>query len=614
MKRRILLIFTLLVAAVSNAEIKVEDNQMWWGYFNESDASKLPLDNGYLGYGSACTIDAAIRIPVSEEIVGVSTIKAIRLWLGNDLSGISGDMRLWISTKCPTSGTDTVSVDYKQTVQNKTLEGGLNEIELTTPFEVNHREIYVGYTIAISKNTYPIMAYDGNSVPDGFYYRINNGGWDNLYDYGYGNLALQVLLEAETFPTNYVIVNDFGQKIRLVGKSLSIPVTFSNKGQNPVKSISYTYGTVDGNISDEVTKSFSSSPMNTSGTKTYNITFPADEEARKYQKIVTVTKVNGEPNTATVNSGTGFIINVAEKPSVTPVIEEFTGTWCGWCPRGIVGMEKIHEQYGDRVVQIAAHSGDVMAISAYNAIINTFCSGYPGSVTDRQYDADPSFTGLKNVLSRAFSRTAAGSIELSAIWDSEDQKAVVFNTKTKFVYSDDDGKYAIAFVLTEDGMTGTNSNWAQQNYYNGMSVSNAGSDMAWWCTAGSPVTGIEFNHVAVAGWNVKDGVKNSVDSRIDVDKEQEYTYTGNISTNTLIQDKSKLKAIALLIDNTTGAVVNAAQSDIADFATAISDIESFAPKAQTEVFDLSGRKLQSTQSGINIIRTSGGSVKKVLVK
>lgn len=606
MKRRILLIFTLLVAAVSNAEIKVEDNQMWWGYFDEADADNLPYD-GCLGYGSACTIDAAIRIPASEEIVGVSTIKAIRLWLGDDISGISGNLRVWISTKCPTSG--TVGADCKQTVLKKNIVSGLNEIELDTPFEVNHREIYVGFTFPINKKTYPIMAY-GDDVPDGFYYRIDNGSWYDFYGYGYGRLALQVLLEADNFPTNCVAVNDFGRNIRVVGKTLSIPVTFSNKGQNAVKSFSYTYGTVDGSTSEEVTKTFSSSPMNTGGTKTYNISFPADEEARKYQKIVTVTKVNGEPNTSTMNSGTGFIINVTEKPSVTPVIEEFTGTWCGWCPRGMVGMEKIHELYGDQVVQIAAHSGDIMEISAYNAIINTFCDGYPGSIIDRQYDADPSFSELKSVLATAFKRTALGSIKLSANWDSEQKKAVIFNTTTKFVYSDDEGQFGIAYVLTEDGLTGTGSNWAQQNNYS----NNGSGDMAWWGQQGSPVTGLEFNHVAVAGWNVKDGVKNSVDSRIDVDKEQEYTYTGNISTNTLIQDKSKLKAIALLIDNTTGAVVNAAQSDIADFATAISDIESFAPKAQTEVFDLSGRKLQSTQSGINIIRTSNGSVKKVLVK
>ncbi len=619
MRRRILLIFSLFIAIIAKADIEPAENQIWWGYFADSDASGLSLDDGYLGNGSACTLDAAIRVPANDDFVGGSTIKAIRFWLANDISGIK-TMRIWIATKKPTGATTNSA--YRQTVLKSNLVGGLNEIELNTPFEVNNREIYVGYTITTSKKCYPIMG-GGTTVPDGFFYRIGTGtstnvtygSWYDFYadGYDYGKLALQLLIEAESFPTNRAIVEDFGQKIVERKTSVSIPITIINKGMNPVKSIGYTITSENGSILAQSTKSFSTAPIAMNGKKSVNITFPLAKEAIKYPRTFTVTTVNGEPNTASNPSADGFIINLTKKASVTPVVEEFTGTWCGWCPRGMVGMEKVNETYGDQVVQIAAHYGDIMAITAYQPVINTFVSGFPSSLTDRQFEADPSFSTLKSALTSSWNRVSQGAIELSAEWEDADQSAVSFSTKTTFGYNDVDGNYAIAFVLTEDGLKGTGSDWIQQNYYSGMTVAQAGADMAWWCSAGSTVSGLEFNHVPVAAWEALYGVDGSVSNTFEADKVQKYSFVGDISNVSLIQDKSKLKAIALLIDRVTGTVVNAAHSDIVEHGTAISSVRS-DERVPAARYSIDGRQLQTSQRGLNIIRMSDGSVKKVLVK
>ena len=607
MKRRILLLLSLFIAILAKADITVGENQMWWGYFHESNADNLPY-TGYLGYGSSCTFDVAIRIPASEQIVSSSTIKGIRFWLGTDISAISSSVRVWISTKKPTAA--TTSATRRQTILKSKLVGGLNEVELSNPFEVNGQDIWVGYTFTISQKAYPIMAY-GDDVQDGLYCRVNNGNWDNLYGYGYGHLALQILIESENFPTNCVNVSDFGRVMVLNGKNVSIPVTFSNKGINPVTSLSYVVTSDDGTTGSEVTKNLASSPMTANAIKTYNISFAADEQPRKSQKTVTVTKVNGEPNTSTMSSGTGFVITLLEKEKVTPVIEEFTGTWCGWCPRGMTGMELIHRDYGDKIVQIAVHGSDVMTISAYSSVLNKYCNGYPGSITDRQYDEDPSYASLKNVVATALKRVAQGHISLSAMWSSSDKKAVVFNTKTCFGYSDNNGKYAIAYVLTEDGLKGTGSDWAQANYYNGQS---GDANMSFWYTAGSPVSGLEFNHVAVAGWSVENGVNGSVNPVLEAGVDQEYSYTGTIPSNAPIQDKSRLKAIVMLIDRETGTIVNAAQAEIQEYGTAVSTVMSDGSNEPSAVYSVDGRRIQTAEKGINIIRMADGTVKKVLVK
>lgn len=606
MKRRILFALTFFLAVLSRAAITPGENQMWWGYFDESLAGNLPY-SGHLGYSLSCTVDAAIFIPASESIVSGGTIKAIRLWLGDDISGISSSLRVWISTTRP-SGT-TIRADLRQNVLKTNLTKRLNEVELSTPFEVKGRDIWVGFTFTLSKKSYPVMAA-GNDVENGFYYRIDNGTWQNFSGTGYGNLALQVLVEGEDFPTNNVIVPDFGQTMVVKGSRVSMPVTIKNKGMNAVKSISYVVTGEDGSSSEETTKSFSTSPIAYNGSKTFSVIFPAEEEARKFLKTVTVTKVNDEPNTAVQPSGTGFVINLAEKKAVTPVIEEFTGTWCGWCPRGTVGMERVHETYGDRVVQIAAHTGDPMAISDYQPVINTFADGFPGSITDRQFRADPSFSELKSTLTKAWNRVSQGTIELSAEWENAEKSAVCFNTKTSFSYSEGDGQYAIAYILTEDGMTGTGSSWAQQNNYSGQS---GDSSMQFWYRGGSSVTGVKYNHVPVAAWEAMSGVDGTVSPKIERDVEQEYTFLGSIEKNTLIQDKEQMKAVVLLIDRVSGTVVNAAQSVIREKGTAINAVssESEQPAAR---YSVDGRKLSGAEKGINIVRMNDGTVKKVLVK
>ena len=88
--------------------------------------------------------------------------------------------------------------------------------------------------------------------------------------------------------------------------------------------------------------------------------------------------------------------------------------------------------------------------------------------------------------------------------------------------------------------------------------------MEFWYNAGSSVSGIEYDHVAVAAWDIQNGVNGSVSSTIVAGQPQKYSYEGDISSNTLIQDKSKLKAIVLLIDRVSGMIVNSAQTTIAD--------------------------------------------------
>ena len=561
------------------------DNQMWWGYYSESENANV----GY-GYNQAVTLDAYIYIPAGTDMVSTSSsIKAMRMWLR--WSSMITDFKIWISRTVPES---INAVDYVQQVQASSLVDGVNEIALETPFMVNGTDLYVGYTATISGSAYCICVCD-NPTPNAFFYR--NSSDNKIKDYSSdGRLALQILLEGGTYPTNIAAVENFGQSIVLKGQTVDIPITITNKGKDNIESISYTIATESSITTPETTIPISALGYN--GSAKIYVPFASDAESRKYGKTFTLTKVNGVPNTYSQNTATGTLITVTNSPSSLPVVEEFTGTWCGYCPYGMVGMQKAHDEYGDEVVLIAVHDGDVMEIPAYSPVVYQYADGFPSSRINREGENIYPYY-LMYYINNTFNRATVGTIELVASWADNQQTSIKFDTKTKFVYNDNSGNYGIAFVLVEDGLKGDGSSWAQTNYLSGDSGED---DMSFWFNSPRSVSGIEYNHVAVAGWDLLNGISGSVNSVIKAGEVQEFSYTGDLSQFTNIQDKTKLKAIALLINRENGSIVNAAQVkmagptkplkgdvnedgkvDVADIATIIDIMAASAREGGTDV-------------------------------
>ena len=149
------------------------DNQMWWGYYSESEYAGI----GY-GYNQAVTLDAYIYIPAGTDMVSTSSsIKAMRMWLR--WSSMITDFKIWISRTVPES---INAVDYVQQVQASSLVDGVNEIALETPFMVNGTDLYVGYTATISGSAYCISVCN-NPTPNDFFYRNSNDNNVMVYSY-----------------------------------------------------------------------------------------------------------------------------------------------------------------------------------------------------------------------------------------------------------------------------------------------------------------------------------------------------------------------------------------------------------------------------------------------
>lgn len=148
-------------------------------------------------------------------------------------------------------------------------------------------------------------------------------------------------------------------------------------------------------------------------------------------------------------------------PSKKLVFEEATGTWCGWCPRGTVKMKEFAEAHPGVAAQIAVHNGDPMTVAAYDAEIGNHIQGYPSIVVDRDIVGDPG--DIQSLYDQYKGRFGFAEVTMGSPTVSGTSVSVPVTIKPAVDING--GK--LALVVTEDGVTGTGSGWAQHNYYAG---------------------------------------------------------------------------------------------------------------------------------------------------
>jgi hypothetical protein len=205
----------------------------------------------------------------------------------------------------------------------------------------------------------------------------------------------------------------------------------------------------------------------------------------------TISNINGGADDFAGDNVKSLDIN-AIVPALGKMVvgEEATGTWCGWCPRGAVALDNMEENYHDYFIGIAVHNGDPMTHDVYDAGIGTYIGGYPSGLVDRQGDIDPGdFEG--HFLDRIISPTVV-TLVAGAEYNATNDSLKVSITST-FI-DDATGNYKMALVITEDGLTGTASDWNQSNYYSG----GGSGDMGGYESLANPVPAAQmvYDHVA----------------------------------------------------------------------------------------------------------------------
>ena len=609
MKKTVLLFFAMMMAVCGFAQITPGANQAWWGYAdNESE-------KGGLGVSKADTYHCAIFVPGNHASAGGKTIQAVRFGL---VAPNAKDAKVWIASKLP------ATIDGEnclQVVDVPAEELGKENIDvaLAAPYAVPAEGVYVGYSFTISKlavqaDYYPVLI-TGVEQPNALILKTEKDvtEWGDLYGNKFGALFLQLLLEGE-FADNQVTPLDFGPVYAKIGETATADVTLKNLGISDLSSIDYTI-TTDGEAGAEQHLDLAS-PIAFGMMGDVKITVPADAQLSVKEKTLTITKVNGNANMIDEKTALFTLYSLTEIIDRNVVVEEYTGTGCGWCPRGLVGMKKLRDTFGDRFVGIGIHrynSSDAMYIASYAPI--TF-EGAPSCRIDRGIEADPYYGTDMDVCDdfRAeMEIPGLAAVEVSGMFNEEFTKVAATAKATPLF----DGTYSVELVLVADGLKGTGSAWNQSNYYYQYSASQLPEDLAMFGSGGtygkSTVSGWTFDDVAIASCYVSG--KNKIEKQqLLAGESADFVYTLTMPTKTALKNAlllDKVYVVAILLDS-DGHVVNAAKAQVKGYEP--NAIRSAGSDSATEVvsYSLDGRQLSAPQRGINIVKMSDGRTIKVL--
>ena len=412
----------------------------------------------------------------------------------------------------------------------------------------------------------------------------------------------------------YMLIPSTGQKVYvpITAKSAKGKLLITNYGRTAIRNFDYT---LSFNGKELMSKNYVlTNPLNRMEGTTIEIDVPPHTQVSETDLLFTITKVNGELNSANFNYATLPRITVTKVPRRKVVVEEYTGMWCGYCPRGIALMENLAHKYGEDFIGIAIHTG--------GRADPLTCTDYAWKATD--YISRPSLDMNRNLLLGYFkaqtefeeerSKGADMDVEVSAVWDKEKNNITV-TPRVTFCVNRDEAPYGFAYVLTEDGMS--NLNWVQYNNFSG-STADRGitKEFDYFIDAPRDIRNLENNFVAIAAEGVKAPLTGYIKTPIKADEPQSHTYIfRNISNKKIIQDKSKLKVCVLLINKTTGRIENAAKCTISEpNTTAISSLsQGEGQVVETARYTLDGRRITTPQKGVNIVKYSDGRVSKEVV-
>lgn len=304
-------------------------------------------------------------------------------------------------------------------------------------------------------------------------------------------------------------------------------------------------------------------------------------------------------------------------PVNRPVVEEFTGMRCGYCPRGYVSLEQMGHKYPDLFIGMAYHTrsyeSDGMVIMTDDGF-PVAVSGYPYGTLNREAGLSMAPPEVSEAWETARLQVAPADIDVSLEWTDDSHTALRAMTSARFAIEYSNVDFRLALALVADNMK--REGWVQLNNYAGSSETGDFWDI--FTKGGSIVRDITFNDVLVSFDDVK-GVKGSVPADITFDSNpaliREFVLADirNLEGNNFLTDDCTLHAVALLLDGRTGAVLNANKSaSLSRDTSGIDTVAGDAVVVTTEWYSLQGVRLDSPTEGelmICVERMSDGTLR-----
>lgn len=408
------LVLSFLIAGISalNAQdvLKIKSIEPVTAKSTSEDSDLTEI--GYCGYDVEATAGLGaiytqvyVQFPRAylSKLVG-SNLTKVMVYFGNTTAK-TATLRL--------SNTRASTPFYTQTVS--VTPNAWNEVTLNTPYVIENKEIYVGYSITPLANDEYVIGLDGRSInqsPSWIY--IAGDGWLQFTS----NLSLYGIVE--------VVPGDNTVNYDVEVLSVKLPITqispdedftlnvdVNNKGVKTITSIGLEY-----QIGEETPVQETITGLNIVRLGNFSIDGIKTSNEGGFPFRVAITSINDNSDEDDSNNEMTSAIYVSSETSDTPtfvgtdpsnkniVIEEYTGVNCTWCPAGHKIANQVMETYPGRALVVNIHQGSYAiryttqwgnALANNNVGIREYPAGtvnrhvFTGTTTSVSYTAWPTY-------------------------------------------------------------------------------------------------------------------------------------------------------------------------------------------------------------------------------
>lgn len=501
---------------------------------------------GGLGIGQAgYQLAAAIEIPEGMA----------QMWTGKELKAVNIGFGESVQTTVTVFLTETLTGTPFYT-QTATLEtNNWNTVELNTPYTIDGKGFFIGYKLITKSASDGPIGIDNvptnNTLGDNL---AVNGAWSH-YGPQFGSICIEAVLTGSMESYGAAITDISLPGSLKPGENFTATATILNTGLGNINATTLKMSAAVGNEElQPVTVKLDSRSVTTGQTGTVTISnLKCNEEGIAVPVTLRIDEINGVEIGATL---TEYLVCLTEGYPRAVVVEEGTGTWCGWCPRGIVGMNYMKENYEDQgFIGIAVHANgsgaDVMQVDSYLPFVYEYIPGFPGAMVNRTLENDLSQSQLISAFNQISALPAIAKVDVWASYDETDPDNIAVSASTTFLGDNPKANYSLAFVITQDNV----GPYYQTNYYAGGGYGAMGG----WESKSSRVSTI-YDEVAR---DIKDafGIEGSIPASVAGNTPYEYSTTLP-TTNIYNGAIENCTIVALLLNNNSGIIENAAKTRI----------------------------------------------------
>lgn len=263
---------------------------------------------------------------------------------------------------------------------------------------------------------------------------------------------------------------------------------------------------------------------------------------------------------------TDSIAQTAFIPQSHAVLEEGTGTWCGWCTQGILAIEHLEALYPERFIPVAVHndaSKDPFVNADYDVALSF--QVFPIGLVNRTTLCNP----MRTVSDNNSVFDGAGTFQ-EAVEQALAQQPLLEVHNLEATYADDvinvrgNVRWAVptnracnvAYIITENKVTHARA--VQENYLSQYDIANFGRFRKGGEMGKAKVVGMEFEHVARGIQPDFYGSDAALPARQEAGKD--YPIDTEIVLSKLsINEPTNCYVTVIVTDKATAAIINAAR-------------------------------------------------------